>query len=504
MARSDHDKGHWLEGTLTPAKVKEAYEESVRSLRAACWEYEQNLAMIQSQQWLQRHRITNTLVEIPRDGARTRIVADRLLPASRHLLSRLLSRPLVFEVPPNDSDDATVRGAYTAQSVLMDCVREKNWEDLREQSAWATWLGGTGVMALDWDSSSGRALGTTETGRPYGTGDLCATALTVQEVAWEPGTKDAERGTWWIRAQALPPKEVQATYKMKTCPPADASASLTPLGRKAYASATAETAPNLTLVLTVYIRPNQFKPEGAVATLVADQFVDGPKPWSFPFKDRLNMVVVRETKVPGQAHGYTTMSTAVPLQCAYNASMSNLVEHMKLTGNARFMYPEGALDGVDELTDLPGEAFGYAAIGQGGKPEWLTPPQMPQWVIEQPAMIANQMDDILGLHDISRGVAPKNIESGMGLSILVEQDTTPLGAMTRELARGFERLGTMALRIYEAKVKDTRQARVQVPGQIPEIIQWTGKALSGQTQAVVPIDQVMPNSRAATYAMAKE
>lgn len=501
------EQSHLLDGKLTPRKVREAWEQSTDFLRSAMWAFEENSAMLATQQWLERNLITNVLREIPQDSDRTRITADKLLPATRNLMARLLSRPLVFEVPPTASDDATVHGAHTAQSVLMDCLREKDWEDLREQWAHATWTGGTAAVSLDWDAEAGTPLGELEDGRPYGTGDLCTTLLTIQEVGWEPGTRNAERGNWWVRAQALPPKEVQARYRLKTTPKADANASSTPLARRGMLSrqgGRSEQIPNLTLVLTVYIRPNPLAPQGAVATVVGDEFVEGPKPWPFPFKDRLNLVVLRETPVPGQAHGNTILSTAVPLQCALNASVSSLVEHMKLAGNARLLVNEMGLEGVDELDDLPSAVVTWAGQAEALKPSWLQPPGLPQWVIEQPAMLSRQIDDVLAQHEISRGVAPKNVESGLGISVLVEQDTTPLGRLTREMARGFERLGTMALEIYEAKVREPRKARMQAPGKVPELVTWDGRSLAGQTQAVVPLDQVMPQSRAAMYAMAKE
>lgn len=489
---------------LSAASIRDKYEDSVRYLREQCWEYLTNQCFLFGEQWIWRNKMTQTIESLPReDASRTRITANKLWPASRHIVSKLMSKELVFEVPPMDTDAATVRGAYTAQSILEDLHREHRWENLREDAAWATWLGGTAVLAVDWDAEAGTPIGQVPTtGKRFGTGDIKESILTVQEIAWEPGTRDAETGTWWIRAQALPPKDVQTMYDLKDCPAADASALSTPNGRAVNSLGNkGELRPNLTLVLTYYERPNPKRPEGAVCTVVGKDIVQKTA-WPFPFKDRLNMVVLRETKIPGQAHGFTVFSAAVPLQAAYNAAWSNLVEHLKLAGNARLLMPEASVDLIDELTDLPSEVIPFNIAA--GKPEWLAAAGLPQWVIEQPALLAQQIDDVLGLHEVSRGVAPKNIESGLGISVLVEQDSTPLGHLVQEVGRAFEKFGTLCLKIYEAKVKETRKAKVQVPGQVPEVVAWTGKALAGQTNAIVPVDQIMPNSRAAMFAMAKD
>lgn len=487
----------------TPGGIRSKYQESSRYLRREQYEYNLNRSFVAGQQWLYFDTARNTINQLPRDPARTRVTMNRLKPASRHIIAKVLSRELNFEVPPSDSDDATMRGAQLAKSVMLDLHREHNWELLREETAWNLWYGGTGLLAVDWDPEAGQPLGQTQAGRHFGTGDLRETALSILEVAWEPGIRDVEHSWWWMRAQALPPSEVQMTYGLDSPPQADVQGALTPLSQRLTRFDKTDVPVDMTLVLTVYMRPSKHSPKGFVATLVGDKFVDGPKPWPFPWKDRLNVVAFRETKVPGRATGDTILSDAVPVQAAYNASWSNIIEHLKLAGNARLMVPESALDGIDEFTDLPGEIVPYNP--SGGKPEWLAPASMQPWVIDQPIRIADQMDDILGLHDVSQGKAPRNVQSGVGISVLVEQDSGPIGAMSREMAYGFERFGKLCLELYQAKVTEPRKAHVTMPGQkIPETITWDGKALEGQTTVDVPLDDVLPRNRTAMLAFARE
>jgi len=488
----------------SPGAIREKYIEATQALRREQYEYTVNRSFLAGEQWVYYDGSRNVLRQLPREPSRTRVTLNKLWPSSRHIISRVVSRPFAFEVEPSDSDDATIRGAQTAKSVVRDLAREHNWQQLREESAWNTWLGGTSVLSLDWDPTGKYSVGRTPIlGKPYGAGDICGTALSILEVAWEPGIRDAEKGYWWIRAQALPPAEVQMQYGLDYLPDADAQGTTTPLTQKLLQdSKHSNPNPNLCLVLTVYMRPSPALKKGFVATVVGNRFVDQPKPWPFPWKDRLNMVVLRETKVAGRATGDTVFSAAVPVQTAFNASWSLIIEHLKLAGNARLLVPDASLDGIEDLTDLPGEIVPWNSAA-GVPPGYLSPPQLPQYILDQPLRLAEQMDDILGLHDISRGQAPKNIESGVGIGILVEQDSTPLGQLTKEIAAGFERFASMSLKLYAAKVKDERKARIQIPGQVPETVLWTGKSLMGQTNVVLPPDSVVPRSRAAQMAMAE-
>lgn len=488
-------------GTISAGEIREKFTQSNYSLQREQWNYVLNRAFLHNEQWVNFDRVRQTVAAIPREPDRLRVTFNKLWPASRHLMAKLLSRPLVFEVQPCEPDDASIRGAHVSEAILSDLAEDHNWEDHRENIAWSTWLGGTSVLALDWDQSAGTVVGQREDKSEVGTGEICESALNILEVAWEPGARIAEKGLWWIRAQVLPPNEVQATYGLDKLPPADAAAAQGFMGRTLSLEDIGRPVPNLSLVFTYYERPNKNRPNGVVATVVGDKIVDGPHPWPFPFTDHLNMVVFRETKVAGKAHGETIFSAAVPVQVALNQSISNILEHLKLTGNARMLMPD-TLDNIEELTDLPGEVLTFNMAG--GKPEWMSPAPMGNWVMDTPEMLGRQLDDILGLHEVSRGIAPTGIESGVGLSVLVEQDTTPLGALTRELAYGFQRFACMVLETYAANVKDTRKARLSQKGYTPEIVEWNGKDLAGQTEAKVPMDAVMPRSRTALMAFAKE
>jgi hypothetical protein len=176
---------------------------------------------------------------------------------------------------------------------------------------------------------------------------------------------------------------------------------------------------------------------------------------------------------------------------------------MKLAGNARLWVPMGAVDDIEDLTDTAGEAVEYNPIN-GQKPTYEAPPTMPDWWIRQPAMLEKAMDDILSIHDVSRGEAPAGVESGIALSILSENDDTPVGALAKSLGECWGRATSMVLKLWEKNVEETRSSMIYAPGNVPEAIKWSGKDLLGQTTAIVPLDSVMPRSRAAQAAYAMQ
>src|SRR5581483_9881773 len=229
---------------------------------------------------------------------------------------------------------------------------------------------------------------------------------------------------------------------------------------------------------------------GRVATVVGDTIV-ADDPWPFPFKDRNNVVAIREIFVKERWTGDTILSTAVPVQTALNASWSSQIEHMKLAGNARLAVQEGSTTEDDDYSDTPGEIIHYTG---NNPPGYVSPPQMPAWWVQQPGMLKAEIEDMLGVHDTTRGEAPDQVDSGIGLMVLGENDETPLGQLAVESAQAWGRMASMVLAIYQAKVTETRTARIATPGTPPEAVRWTGRDLAGQIQAIVPVDAILPRS----------
>lgn len=485
------------------AKIKELFQKGSRSIRAEQHQHWVNAAFLLGEQWLYYNRQTNALAELPRDPDRVQMTVNKLWPAARSLVSKIVSRPLVWDVSPTAADDATVRAAMTSESILEALTTEHGWEEVREEAVWAVLKGGTSAICVEWDPKAGREIGLTQQGVPFNEGDTIETALSIVDFCVEPGSKNAEKARWWIKVVALPPEEVQAMYDLPEKPQADASAALTPFQSRLladHAGAGGVQNTDLTRVMTYYERPNGLNQSGSMSIVVGDQIVEDAA-WPFPFQDRLNLVIIKETRGTGKWTGETIFKAARSIQMGINQSWSSIIEHMKLAGNARLFVPESVIDMMQEITDLPGEIVPYPD-GQT-PPQWTAPPAMPDWWIHQPEKLAMEMDEILGNHDVSRGKAPVNIESGVGLSILIDQDQSPVGRVVREIAAAWGKVGRIVLETYQEKVIETRQSVVQTPGQPAETAQWTGGNLLGQVNAKVPVDAIMPRNRAQQMEMAQ-
>jgi len=491
------------EPKITAGKIRKMYEDGVGAIRNEILHYQENAAYIEGEQWVYRHSKRNEILQMPRNDKKVRATIPRIGPESRRIFSKLLKRPLIFEVTPDAPDDETIRGARIAEGVLGWLALEQKWDRLREELAWMTWKGGTGILCLDWDTTAGRYIGEGSQGQGLNQGDIRLTALSIAEVATEPGTRNIEKACWWIKAQAIPPSEVKKQFGLKKTPVGNSSAALTPMQTQLARQGSGDVPLNLSLVLTYYERPSKENKKGTVCTVVGEEIIDGPHPWPFPFKDRLNLVCAVETLNEGRWTGRTIVTDAIPVQTALNHSWTSILEHLKQAGNARLQNNSSEKINAENWSDEAGEFIFHDGDEQWS---WMSPPPMPDWWARTPSELAQAMDDIIGVHDVSRGNAPSNIESGLGLSILAEQDDTPTGKLGMGLADAFGDIATMILRTYEVMVPadEQRKAILPEPGYISETFTWNGTSFAGQTRARGPYDAVLPINEAARFARGME
>jgi hypothetical protein len=481
---------------ITAKKVREAWDRGCRSTKSERQQAAINQRFVLNKHWVYWNPGTDRLEELPRTGDRVRATIAKIGPDSVRIIAKLTSRPLAWEVLPKSPDDGAVTASRISEAALAQVSKEQSWEQERLDHADTTWESGVGGVCVEWDSTAGTPIDEDETGRIISTGDVLLTVVSLDEMAFEPGTRDAEKARYWVRGIAVPPSEAKDRYNLSKTPKADARA----INQVWRSQDTGKEETPLTMVFTYFQRPHNNRP-GTVVTVIDNEIVEETD-WPFPFSDRLNIGMCVVKKIHGVWHGHTPVTDAVPVQAAFNASWSSIIEHMKQAGNARLWVPFGSVDDIEDLSDKPGEAMEYNPIN-GQRPEFESPPTMPDWWIRQPDMLGAQMDNILGQNEVSRGGAPGGIESGIALSVLAENDDTMIGRYGRNMADMWGRVGSMVLKLYEVKSKETRSSLVAMPhSKLPEVIKWNGGDLLGHTDAYVPTDAVMPRNRSAQQAYA--
>ncbi len=467
--------------------VRDAWEEGDGALIQQRSDYWVNAAFYSGHQWVWWDSKRRQLNEATRttDRQRVRATANKIQPRLNSLLGRLTTRPLSFEVRPTAVDDATLSAADIGTQVLEARRNDDGWEELRSDALFSSFLGGSSLVVPDWDAKRN---------------EVVLEAFNIAEFTLEPGSRRPRDARWMCVARALPPRQVKARYSLSETPKASTAEVTSPLHRRLMSTRGLNASADTCTVYTYWQRPDPDGKGGRVATIVDDEVVEYVD-WPYPF-DELPGYVFRALPLPMTWAGDTPVNSARPIQVARNAIRSTMLENAKLAGNNRMLVPIGS--GLDdyEFTDEPGEQVPYVPGEGNAKPEWMTAPSLPRDFRYEIDNLDAELDDVLYTHATSRGEAPGDRNSGLALSILAEKDDTPLGVLSRDQQAGWQRIGSHVLKLYGMHVTTPRTARVpQGRGNPPTTIQWTGKMLADQFDVHVPLDAVMPHSRAAMNAM---
>lgn len=485
---------------LTAALIGRLYDDARDETTTERLNYWLNRAFWLGDQWVWAPSYSSgTLIEpVTLDSRRRRdqATANKIQPAIHNNISRIMKVPLTLEVLAQAADDFAHQGAITGEGLLRQKGLDEDWEQHKEALATALLLGGTAGIITNWDTEAHRYSDDVTTG------DACIDVLSIEDFVVEPGTLDAKRGRWWIRKQVLPPAAVQAQFKLPKEPKADASSG-GPFNTKAAEFCSSVSKKEGTQVLTYFERPNFLRPEGAVAVAVGGKVVWGPEVWPFPFTDHLNLEVGVCIVDPERWTGETPVTQARSPQRQLNQLWTKIHETTHRTAGSKLLLDSRHAEMNNQLDDDPETPIVMAASTDAPVPKYLEPPKLAPHIIQELDLLENTIQDILGVHAISQGESPANIESGYGLSLLAEQDATPVGRLAKEIARMFAGAASNILKLYEDKVKDTRKTIVQ-DGRMAKPVKWSGKDLAGQTRAIVPPDSVLPRSHAGMQKMAME
>lgn len=466
-------------------EIEDMYREAVEHIRGAQQDYWLNHAFVRGLQWLSWSPEVSRLTETYGNQDRVQAVFNKIRANQRTVMANLTQRQLAFEIPPTGPDDESVRSARLGESILRDLHRNDRWEVIREEHMAATCKGGTAALMVEIDP---------EDRHPR------VKPLSIAEFVVEPGSRNAESARWCMKVEALPPKVAQHLLKLKKEPPADANAGLAVFQHRVLTQNWNNGAgpnPKLTRVLTLYERPMGTS-KGGWRVLV-DGAVVSRGAWPYPFKDRLPIAVARETVEENQWYGSTYLNDVRKIQIIMNAIWSSIAEHAKHLGAIKAYYPASAQNYIEEMNDRPG----YQPWPDGlEKPEYLEQPQVRNWFENILDRAGYMIDDIMGVHDISRGQAPANVESGYGISILAEKDATPANRLIKEEARCWQEVGQMCLQIYQQEFKNKTRTIVVDSGFGPERFEHKGSDLSAEFEVLIPEEAIQPRSRAGMIAQA--
>jgi hypothetical protein len=138
--------------------------------------------------------------------------------------------------------------------------------------------------------------------------------------------------------------------------------------------------------------------------------------------------------------GLSEVSQVRPQQMAYNKMLFRILVNARLMGNTPWVVTGGR---APEIRNVPGEVISVPDPGAVVRRE--PPPPLPPHMFAMLQTLQLNIDTLTGMHDVTRGLKPGSVTSGVGIQQLQESAHTRPREMSRANEEALQRLGQLVL-----------------------------------------------------------
>lgn len=490
MARRDQAIAAWVMQEYAKAKNDRAYTER---------QWYMNLAFYFGKHYVQFVSSTGTNnFQLRTPSAppwRVRMVINKLRPIVRHEISRLTSSKPTFTVIPATTEDEDQAAARVGEQIFEAAYNEKKINRVLRQAVWWASITGTGILKSYWDDSilvdpgiPGKTMPTT--------GDIVIERVQPFNI-FVPNLdeEDLQKQPFLMHVTTKSPEFIKANYGLESLPTVKAEipiqdSFLNLIGAK-------NSLREEVVIIETWIKPGGHKeyPNGGLVTTVGGKVIQNID--HFPYAHREYPFYKIDIVPTGKFYADSNLTDLIPLQKEYNRTKSQIVEAKNLMAKPQLMAPRGSVN-PRQISSEPGQVILYTP---GLNPPTPLPLQsLPPYVLQELDRLQQDMDDISGQHEITRGNTPAQVTAATAISYLQEQDDTKLAYAVSSIEDVLQDLGRHYLKYVTQFWNSERLVRVVGRDGAFEANHWAGSSLKGNTDIRVQAGSALPQSKAAKQA----
>ena len=242
-----------------------------------------------------------------------------------------------------------------------------------------------------------------------------------------------------------------------------------------------------------WARPCSTYPKGHRVVWAQDQILEEN---SEPI-DPMPYVMFSGIKVPNRFWPTAVTTQLRGPQVNLNKIKSQIQENANRIGNPALLksrqanvYYSGAI----------GEVILYDSTVTDAVPQYLVPPEMKQYVLEQQKRIVESMTEIAGQREVSNATVPTGVTAASAINLLQEADDTRIGPEIQDMEFGLGQAGTKIVRLRARYNTDERLMRIAGEDENWDIFAFRGAMMGKDPTVECQAGSAMPRSKAAKQA----
>ena len=434
------------------------------------------------------------LITPPAPPWRVRPVINKIRPIIRTELAKVTSQKPTASVVPASSDDADLFAAQAGEQIWESTYYGKDIKRTLTRAIWWTLICGTGYMKTYWDGSKVTPDGQIgdiryEHETPF---HIYVPDFREEEIENQPFVIHASTRTVdYVHLhyqRTLDGRRVVANTRSQNEILDDAFLNL--IG-------TSNMENNSVLVLEMWIKPGMVAkwPQGALITVVGDQLVQLSEGYPYEHKE---YPFVKFDHIPtGKYYSDSIIVDLLSPQREYNRTRGQIIEAKNRMAKPQLAAPKGSVD-VSRMTSEPGQVIEY-------KPGFMPPTpiplqNLPAYVLQEVDRIQQDMDDISGQHEVTRGSVPPGVTAATAISYLQEQDDTKLSQTIDSIESGMEKTARHTLSFVGQYWEIPRMVKITGPDGAWDAVMLKGSDLKTNSDIRMEAGSALPTSKAARQA----
>lgn len=433
------------------------------------WEY--NRLLLRGEQNIVQDYSTGDVIKMAFEGEADELLStdNQLLPIARAYVGKLIRTIPTCVVLPRTEDRSDLRGAEVVDSFLdfqwRNLSMKLKYKRSMEYLSWA----GTSIFEMCWNQELGRKLSycaacsfSTDIDKPgepcpvcmvssmdpmtgHGDappllairdGDLDLTLHDPRDFFPEPGVPEIELMQYCYTRTAQPINTLRRRYPDK--------AGLIHAQDGIYTDRTLVYSVGTSLSTRydtqqlkghayhycIHLAPSGKNPKGLIVYMACDRIMEVHESPYWDLFEQLPFVAMRADREARVFWGIPPIDNAGPLQKERNTLATQTRENRELTGNPKLMVGDNSGIDVDRVNTIPGEVLKIKPT-PFGRPAFLIPPALPQYVYGEFQRLAQAMRDKFGVTENELGMAPPD-ESGRHSAFLEAQSNEAVGPIVIE------------------------------------------------------------------------
>ena len=403
-------------------------------------------------------------------------------------VARLAKVRPTLNVRAFSDSEADVKTARLSSNILKSVKNRIDLDAIVSRATLWSETCGTSFYKVVWNYDDGNVIGTDDTGHPIREGDVNVVALSPFEIYPDSLTAENMREVRsLIHAKAVPGAEIKEKFGAEIAGRAiedEALAPYSPAGgwKRAYEREDRQVLADSEILIERYTRPSGEFPEGRLEIVAGGVLLyEGALPYRNGDRGERVLPFIRQTciELAGSFFGTSVVDRMIPLQRAYNAVRNRKHEFLNRLTMGVIAAEDGSVDAEELAEDglYPGKVLIYR---QGApKPSFLEGSTFPSEFAEEEERIANEFILVSGMSEISRNSAnPTHVTSGVGLQLLLDQDTNRMHMSVESVERAVKEAGKQILHLYKQFAAARRLLRMTGTGGRTELFYFDASDIS--------------------------